>query len=128
MVVITGAAAEWSEQVPESLDAAPAVSIQTGSADLASRASISVRQSTDEPEVLRFDDEVVTRHVDANTSSAAELETLPGIGPALAARIIAHRPYSGPEDLERVPGIGPATRSRIAPLLTWHPAVEADGP
>jgi competence ComEA-like helix-hairpin-helix protein len=33
--------------------------------------------------------------VNINTASPAELETLPGIGPALAARIVAHRGQYG---------------------------------
>ena len=47
--------------------------------------------------------------VNLNTASAAELETLPGIGKALAARIIEHRQKFGPfrrvEHLIVVPGI-----------------------
>ena len=58
--------------------------------------------------------------VDLNRAPAATLETLPGIGPALARRIVAaraERPFSSVEDLERVPGIGPATMARLRPLV-----------
>lgn len=41
------------------------------------------------------------------------LETLPGIGPALAARIVAARPFHDVDDLLRVRGIGPATLERL---------------
>ncbi|HEU4562530.1 MAG TPA: ComEA family DNA-binding protein [Longimicrobium sp.] len=55
--------------------------------------------------------------VDLNSASAQELQTLPGIGPALAARIVAHRESNGPfrsvDELEKVPGIGPATATRL---------------
>ncbi len=48
--------------------------------------------------------------LDLNTADAAQLETLPRIGPALAERIIAWRDDNGPftsvEDLLAVPGIG----------------------
>jgi competence protein ComEA len=48
--------------------------------------------------------------VDLNRASAADLETLPGIGPATAQKIIDDREKNGPfatvEDLMRVPGIG----------------------
>ena len=50
---------------------------------------------------------------------------LPGVGPALAGRLIADRedrgPYRVPEDLERVPGLGAVTVGRIKPYLTgWR--------
>lgn len=48
--------------------------------------------------------------VDLNTATVEELDTLPGVGPATAAKIIADRTENGPfrtaEDLMRVPGIG----------------------
>lgn len=50
------------------------------------------------------------RKVDINVATASELESLPGIGPALARRIIEHRKKNGPfkriEDLMNVRGIG----------------------
>jgi competence protein ComEA len=58
--------------------------------------------------------------LDANRADAASLETLPGIGPARAAAIVAERarrPFQRVADLERVPGIGPATLRAIAPWL-----------
>ena len=56
-------------------------------------------------EVLGVENEP-TGSVNPNTASEAMLQTLPGIGPALARRIVEGRPYSGPEDLLRVSGIG----------------------
>lgn len=50
--------------------------------------------------------------VNINTASEAELETVTGIGPATAKKIVAHRENNGPfasvDQLEEVPGIGPA--------------------
>ena len=60
---------------------------------------------------------------DVNAATAAELERLPRVGPALAARIVAwrgtHGPFATIESLQRVPGIGPATARRLAPLVTF---------
>ncbi len=56
-----------------------------------------------------------------NRASAADLETLPGIGPARAAAIVADRGRNGrfaaQRQLERVHGIGAATAARLAPAL-----------
>ena len=50
--------------------------------------------------------------VNINTATEAELETVTGIGPATAKKIVAHRDKNGPfasvDQLEEVPGIGPA--------------------
>ncbi|MFQ5459240.1 MAG: ComEA family DNA-binding protein [Anaerolineae bacterium] len=59
--------------------------------------------------------------VDINSATAAQLEALPGIGPALAGRIVArreeHGPFSRPEDLLEVPGIGSRTLARLADMI-----------
>jgi len=55
--------------------------------------------------------------VSLNEASLAELESLPGIGPELARRIVEHRPYQRVEDLLKVPGIGPKTLERLRPLV-----------
>ena len=55
--------------------------------------------------------------VNINTATADELESLPGIGPVMAARIVAQRPYSRIEDLERVPGVGPRQIEGLRPFV-----------
>lgn len=61
--------------------------------------------------------------VDVDTASAETIETLNGIGPALAARIVAHRDSFGPfgsmDGLRRVRGIGPALSAKLAPQVTF---------
>ena len=63
------------------------------------------------------------RHIDINAASALErAEALPGIGPVLSERIVAHREANGPfarvDQLLGVRGIGAATYERLRPLIT----------
>ena len=59
--------------------------------------------------------------VAVNTATASELEVLPGVGPVLAGRIVAHRDDHGGfetvEDLLDVSGIGEAILARLRPLV-----------
>jgi competence protein ComEA len=55
--------------------------------------------------------------IDLNSASFEELIRLPGIGPKLAERIMAHRPYQTLKDFDAVPGIGPATLEQLRPLV-----------
>lgn len=60
--------------------------------------------------------------IDVNRATPAELETLPGVGPATAGAIVTERERNGPfltvDDLERVPGIGPARLLALRDLVT----------
>jgi competence protein ComEA len=60
--------------------------------------------------------------VNINLADSDELESLPGIGPSLAQRILAYREANGrfiqSEDIMKVPGIGPATFEKIRELIT----------
>lgn len=58
--------------------------------------------------------------LDLNRADTLALQALPGVGPALARRIVearAETPFRGVDDLLRVRGIGPATLARLRPLV-----------
>ena len=55
--------------------------------------------------------------LDPNRAPLVALRTLPGIGDARAAAIVAGRPFCGASELRRVRGIGPVTWSRIRDSL-----------
>lgn len=58
--------------------------------------------------------------VDLSSADAAALDTLPGIGPVIAQRIVEYRaehPFTSVDQLEDVPGIGPALMAKLADLV-----------
>lgn len=61
--------------------------------------------------------------VDANSAPVGVLEALPGMGPALAGRVVAARretPFRDLDDLDRrVKGIGPAKAAALRPFLRF---------
>lgn len=60
--------------------------------------------------------------VNINTADAEELETLPGVGPVIAERIIAFReeygPFSSADEIMLVSGIGEKTYQKLVNLIT----------
>jgi competence protein ComEA len=60
--------------------------------------------------------------VNLNTATVEELQTLPGVGPVLAGRIVAYREEHGGfrsvEELREVAGIGDATFAELEPRIT----------
>ena len=73
-----------------------------------------------------------TAAINPNTATAAELMSLPNIGPSLAERIVdyrrqylaAHSPdaiaFTDPSDLQNVKGIGPKTSEKLTPYLSFE--------
>lgn len=62
------------------------------------------------------------RPIDINTADGAALETVPGIGKSLSARILAFREKNGSfqtvDDLLKVQGIGEKSIEKLRPYLT----------
>ena len=56
--------------------------------------------------------------IDLNTATEAQLQSLPGIGPALAKRIVQSRPFESVDDLILVRGIGTVVLERIRASIT----------
>lgn len=81
-------------------------------------AATSSATTTDSPEKA-----AVPAKLDLNTATVAQLELLPGIGPAIAQRIVEYRQQHGKfatlESLDAVKGIGPKIIARLRPLVTW---------
>lgn len=73
---------------------------------------------------------VLSGPLDPNTCPRDSLLLLPGIGPALADRILAARAqgvhFASPADLRVVKGIGPKLSARLAPWLLFGPAGPSD--
>ncbi|MBC9785012.1 ComEA family DNA-binding protein [Heliobacterium chlorum] len=62
--------------------------------------------------------------ININSADASELDKLPGVGPALAQRILQYRETKGPfqrvEDIQNVPGIGPKKYNDMKEMLSVY--------
>jgi competence protein ComEA len=60
--------------------------------------------------------------ISLSSASAEQLDTLPGVGPVTAQKIVAYREQHGPfhsvDDLDAIPGIGPARLADLRGLVT----------
>ncbi len=77
---------------------------------------------TKEVEEVEAEKEEVEEAEDArlniNAADASSLTDLPGVGPALAKRIVQNRPYAALEELTKVKGIGPKAFEELSELIT----------
>lgn len=75
-----------------------------------------------EPEETETEPEGMVSRINLNTADAAALESLPGIGPALAQRIIDYRMANGPfqttAEIQDVRGIGAGIYAKIKDSIT----------
>lgn len=75
-----------------------------------------------EVETLEKTSESTANKVNINHAGVGELDTIPGIGPAIAQRIVDYREqnglFSSPEEIQNVSGIGPKTYEKMASFIT----------
>lgn len=74
------------------------------------------------PSATKSDREAANNLIDLNRATKAELETLPGVGPSTAQKILDYREDNGPfneiKDVMDVSGIGPAKFEKMAEFIT----------
>jgi competence ComEA-like helix-hairpin-helix protein len=99
----TGSASSVSSSVTPSTTSVPTATIATSTADKTNA------QSSDE--------EIASGKININTATEKELQTIPGIGPVTARRIIEARPFRSADDLRRVNGIGDKKYEVIRPYF-----------
>lgn len=66
--------------------------------------------------------EQVNQRINLNTATQAELESLPGVGPSLAKRIIAARQqkrFTSLADFDQLNGVGPKLLEKLKDRVTW---------
>jgi len=66
--------------------------------------------------------QLASQRINLNTATQAELDSLPGVGPSLAKRIIAARkqkPFTSLADLDKVSGVGPKLLANLEDKVTW---------
>jgi competence protein ComEA len=85
-------------------------------------AELRAKQRSEERELQELQNQVKKAKspqglLDLNTASKKELQSIKGIGPVLAERIIAGRPYRTVDDLLKVKGIGPKKLENIRPYF-----------
>ncbi len=101
-------------------------SAERGSLNLAARISdgqlIAVGQKGTQSVPATADGKASSGQISLNTATQAMLESLPGVGPVMASRIISYRTTNGSfsslEQLQEVPGIGPKVYANLVNYLT----------
>lgn len=97
----------------------------------ATTAAATAQQAGDRPGPAKASGAATVGAVNLNTATAAQLESLPGIGARTAERIIEYRQKNGPfkkiEELMNVKGIGEKSFLKLKDRLTVTPATARAG-
>lgn len=127
LLLAAGAAARVLTAGPAPAELAGPPGVEASAATLAAQVEDSVERAERRRAPLGAGE-----RLDPNTASADELDRLPGVGPALARRMVdrraSHGRYRTLADLDSVPGVGPALLRQAAPHLALRPAPAAPSP
>ena len=119
-VSVTVAAPSETASALEESASAPAAADETAAPEAATTdgASAASAAETQEPALQEPTQE---KPLNLNTATQAQLELLPGIGPALAQAILDYRaefgPFTAPDQLMEVPGIGEKRFAAVEQLI-----------
>jgi len=105
------------------VDSAIAARGRRGTPTPASQVTLRVTSQVAPRVTPRVTPRALTSPVDLDSAPESVLVTLPGVGPALAKRIVQDRARGGPfgslTAFTRVAGIGEKTAARLAPYVTF---------
>jgi competence protein ComEA len=79
--------------------------------------SLSATTVPAEPKQSHSKEKVELGRIDINTATEKELKMIPGVGPVMASRIIAARPFRSADDLKKVNGIGDKKYAILRPYF-----------
>ncbi len=119
------AAKSIGSNAPENAEAKAAINAQIEAVDSARKSNKKKKGKSKGRgrEVAKVEVATIPAVIDLDVATAEQIETLRGIGPAMAGRIVADRDSLGPfgsiKELERVRGIGPKLAAKIDSSVTF---------
>lgn len=123
-VSVTVAAPSETASALEETASAPAAADETAAAEAADETAAPAAATTDgasAASTAETQEPTQEKPLNLNTATQAQLELLPGIGPALAQAILDYRaefgPFTAPEQLMEVPGIGEKRFAAVEQLI-----------
>ena len=87
--------------------------------DTSNESSSSNSSSPEEPSESAGDNSAESSKINVNTATSSDLDTLPGIGPAFAEKIIDNRPYSNFSEFESKSGLWKSVSAGIKDLISF---------